>query len=222
FSGKYQQLHVLCCNAGVAFNQFDTTYDGIESQFGTNYVGHFVLIDQLLPIMKQSGPARITIASSIAACMVRTLDYKRVTDIWRYDRFINYSTSKLALMMLSATLARRLKDSQVTVNAFHPSLTATGLYRHVLFSTLPGIHQFRTWLWLNQVNGSVTSVYLALSDRLEGKTGGYYAREQPTVVHPDALSVEKQDRLWKFTEVLVAANTHEPTVLSSINTPKDS
>ncbi|KAJ1726869.1 hypothetical protein LPJ61_004908 [Coemansia biformis] len=217
FIRTYGRLHVLVCNAGIAFSHYDTTYDGLESQFGTNFVGHYVLIDRLLETMKNTGQARITIASSIAACMVRGIDYTRVTDVWRFDRFINYSTSKLALLVLSAALARRLDGTKVTVNAFHPGLVVTSLYRNVLFSTLPGIDDFRRWLWLDQVSGSVTSVYLALAPELDGKTGGFYAREQPAVMHPDALSIAAQDRLLTFTDVLVSTNTHAPGVLDSIN-----
>ncbi|KAJ2743653.1 hypothetical protein GGI19_006673, partial [Coemansia pectinata] len=122
FKQHHKQLHLLVCNAGMAFNHYDTTYDGLESQFGTNFVGHYMLIDRLLDTMKMSGSARITIASSIAACMVRNIDYSRVTDVWRFNRLINYSTSKLALLVYSHALARKLYGSGVTVNAFHPGL----------------------------------------------------------------------------------------------------
>ncbi|KAJ2416175.1 hypothetical protein H4218_001407 [Coemansia sp. IMI 209128] len=217
FKEQHQQLHLLVCNAGMAFNHYDTTYDGLESQFGTNFVGHYMLIDRLLDTMKKSGSARITIASSIAACMVRSIDYTRVTDVWRFNRLINYSTSKLALLVYSHALARKLQGSGVTVNAFHPGLVITGLYRNISFLSLPGIHDLTHWMWLKQRAGSVTSVYLALSPDLEGKTGGYYARELPAAIHPDALKVEVQDRLCKFTDVLIATNTHAPNVLDSIN-----
>ncbi|KAI7820759.1 hypothetical protein BX661DRAFT_188946 [Kickxella alabastrina] len=206
FMDEYSQLHLLVCNAGMAFSHYDTTYDGLESQFGTNYVD----------MMKRSGGARITIASSISACMIRHIDYSRVTDVWRFDRLINYSTSKLALMVYSNALARQLKDTDVTVNAFHPGF----LYRNVAFSMLPGIHEFRNWLWLDQKKGSVTSIYLALSPELSGKSSGYYARQQPAVMHPDACNIKVQDRLCQFTEVLIATNTHSQSVLDSINSSR--
>ncbi|KAJ2625746.1 Retinol dehydrogenase 13, partial [Coemansia sp. RSA 1694] len=133
FKQQHKRLHLLVCNAGMAFNHYDTTYDGIESQFGTNFVGHYMLINRLLDTMKQSDRARITIASSIAACMVRNIDYARVTDVWRFNRLINYSTSKLALLVYSHALARKLDGSGVTVNAFHPGLVTTGLYRNISF-----------------------------------------------------------------------------------------
>ncbi|KAJ1721901.1 hypothetical protein LPJ53_003621 [Coemansia erecta] len=220
FLKAHTQLNLLVCNAGTAFSHYDTTYDGLESQFGTNYVGHYMLINRLLPLMKQSLSPRITIASSIAACMVNQIDYSRVTDVWRFNRFINYSTSKLALLTYSNALARQLRNTSITVNAFHPGLVQTSLYRNMAFSMLPGIHEFRNWLWLDQKKGSVTSIYLALSTDLEGKSGGYYAREQPTAVHPDSVLVDVQDRLCKFTEVLVASNTHAPSLLDSINGPR--
>ncbi|KAJ2235519.1 hypothetical protein H4R99_001989 [Coemansia sp. RSA 1722] len=220
FAKSHSQLNLLACNAGMAFNHYDTTYDGLESQFGTNYVGHYLLITKLLDIMKQSESPRITIASSIAACMIHHIDYTRVTDVWRFNRFINYSTSKLALMVYSNALARQLADTGITVNAFHPGLVVTSLYRNMAFSMLPGIHDFRNWLWLDQKKGSVTSIYLALSPELEGKTGGYYAREQPAVMHPDATNTCVQDRLCKFTDILISTNTHAPSFLDSINLQK--
>ncbi|KAJ2716765.1 hypothetical protein H4R19_000446 [Coemansia spiralis] len=219
FIRAYGRLDVLVCNAGIAFSHYDTTYDGLESQFGTNYIGHYVLIERLLDTMKQTGRARITIASSVAAGMVSSIDYSRITDVWRYSRFANYSTSKLALLVLSNALAEKLHGTGVTVNAFHPGLVTTGLYRNVLVSTLPGIDDLRRWLWLDQVAGSVTSVYLALAPELDGKSGGFYAREQPAAAHPDALCPTAQARLLAFTEILVSTNTHAPNVLSSLNQP---
>ncbi|KAI9500070.1 hypothetical protein BX070DRAFT_196371 [Coemansia spiralis] len=218
FEASYSELHLLVCNAGVAFSHYDTTYDGLESQFGTNFVGHYVLINRLVRMMKPGG--RITVASSVAACMVREIDYTRVTDVWRFDRFANYSTSKLALLAYSNALARRLEPQGITVNAFHPGLVATSLYRNVLFSMLPGIHEFRSWLWLDQKVGSVTSIYLALSPEMEGRSGGYYAREQPAAMHPCATKTEVQERLCQFTEVLVKTNTHAQQLLESINSPR--
>ncbi|KAJ2723936.1 hypothetical protein GGI07_002314 [Coemansia sp. Benny D115] len=221
FLQKHEKLHLLVCNAGTAFSHYDTTYDGLESQFGTNYVGHYLLINRLLGAMKKAGNARITIASSIAACMIRHIDYSRVTDVWRFSRFVNYSTSKLALLVYSNALARHLKATGITVNAFHPGIVVTSLYRNMTISMLPGIHDFLNWLWLDQKKGSVTSVYLALSPELEGKSGGYYAREQPAMMHPDAQKINVQDRLCQFTEVLIASNTHSQPLLDSINIPRN-
>ncbi|KAJ2397277.1 Retinol dehydrogenase 13, partial [Coemansia sp. RSA 2559] len=218
FEKTHGKLHLLVCNAGMAFNHYDTTYDGLESQFGTNFVGHYVLVNRLLRTMKQSGGARITVAASIAASMVREIDYSRVTDVWRFDRFANYATSKLALLVFSSALARRLEGTGITVNAFHPGVVATSLYRNVLFTMLPGIDGLlRHWLWLDEKVGSVTSIYLALSSDLEGKSGGYYARELPAIAHPDASDVAVQERLCQFTDILIASNTHSPTLLESIN-----
>ncbi|KAJ2522175.1 hypothetical protein GGI11_001799 [Coemansia sp. RSA 2049] len=214
----YGRVHVLVCNAGTAFSHYDTTYDGLEAQFGTNFVGHYVLANRLEPALRRAGRARITVAASVAACMVHEIDYTRVTDVWRFGRFANYATSKLALLVFARALARRLDGSGVTVNAFHPGIVATSLYRNVLFTMLPGVDGFlRRWLWLDQRAGAVTSVYLALSPELDGKSGGYYARELPAATHPDALDVAAQDRLCCFTDVLIATNTHAPTLLQSIN-----
>ncbi|KAJ1839947.1 hypothetical protein LPJ70_004859 [Coemansia sp. RSA 2708] len=217
FHKTYTQLDVLTCNAGVVFGHYDMTYDGLEAQFGTNLVGHYVLVAQLLNTLKATQGAHIMVYSSVAVCMVCGLDYSQITNMWHFSHFVNYSTSKLALLMFANKLVWQLHDCNITINAFHLGLVATGLYCNVLVSILPGIHDFRQWLWLGQVDGTVTTMYLALAPELAGKTSGYYACEQPTVMHPNAQNMAAQDQLCTFTNVLVKTNTHVPNVLDSIN-----
>ncbi|KAJ1839953.1 hypothetical protein LPJ70_004857 [Coemansia sp. RSA 2708] len=153
----------------------------------------------------------------VAACMVHRLNYSWITDVWCFSCFVNYLTGKLALLMFAKKLAWQLHNYDITVNVFHLGLVAMGLYHNVLVLMLPGIHDFQQWLWLGQVDGAVTTVYLVLAPELAGKTSGYYACEQPTVIHPNAQNMAAQDQLCTFTNVLVKTNTHVPNVLDSIN-----
>ncbi|KAJ2080525.1 hypothetical protein H4R24_003009 [Coemansia sp. RSA 988] len=216
----YKNVNVLVCNAGVAFMHYDTTFDGLESQFGTNYIGHYLLVQKLVPLLQATlaeheTNARVIVASSIAAGMIRNIEYKRITDVWRFSRFGNYATSKLALVMFSNMMARTLAGSGVNVNAFHPGLVATGLYRHV--SALPGVDALHHWLWLDQATGATTAIFLALAPKLKNITGCYFAREQKTAMPPIANDCFAQDNLQEFTDKLIAANIHPPGLMESIN-----
>ncbi|KAJ2367303.1 hypothetical protein H4S02_001809 [Coemansia sp. RSA 2611] len=217
FCKMYTQLNVLVCNAGVAFGHYDMMYDGFKAQFSTNFVGHYMLVAQLLDTLKATQGVHITVALSVATCMVHRLSYSWITDMWCFSCFVNYSTSKLALLMFANKLAWQLHNYDISVNVFHPGLVAMGLYHNVLVPMLPGIHAFRQWLWLGQVDGAVTAVYLALAPELASKTSGYYACEQPAVMHTNAPNMAAQDQLCTFTNVLVKTNTHVPNVLDSIN-----
>ncbi|KAJ2738631.1 hypothetical protein H4R23_001012 [Coemansia sp. Cherry 401B] len=217
FCKMYMQLNVLACNAGVAFGHCDMTYDRLEVQFSINFVGHYMLVAQLLDTLKATQGVHITVALSVATCMVHGLDYSWTTNVWCFSCFVNYSTGKLALLMFANKLAWQLCNCIITVNVFHPGLVAMGLYHNVLVSMLLGIHAFRQWLWLGQVDGAVTAVYLALAPELASKTSGYYACEQPAVMHTNAPNMAAQDQLCTFTNVLVKTNTHVPNVLDSIN-----
>ncbi|PIA17754.1 NAD(P)-binding protein, partial [Coemansia reversa NRRL 1564] len=202
----YKNINLLVCNAGVAFTHYDTTFDGLESQFGTNYVGHYLLVQKLIPLLKATYSnhgtnSRVIFASSITAGMVRNIEYNCITDVWRFSRFGNYATSKLALIMFSNKMARTFK-SGINFNTFHPGLVSTALYRHV--SALPGVDALRNWLWLDQKTGATTAVFLALAPELDNMTGCYFAREQQTTMPLIANNSAAQDYLQEFTEKLIS------------------
>lgn len=106
------------------------TKDGLELQLGVNHMGHFLLTNLLLDKLKQSGPSRIVVVSSIA----HTRGDINVTDLnseKSYDEGKAYNQSKLANILFSNELAKRLKSSGVTVNALHPGIVDTELMRHM-------------------------------------------------------------------------------------------
>lgn len=138
FSKKYHeletQLHVLINNAGVMAIPRATTKDGFEMQIGTNLMGHFLLTNLLLDLLKQSAPSRVVVVSSLFHWYGR-INREDLNSEKSYWRWIAYGQSKLANILFTRELARRLEGSGVTANAVHPGAVRTELMRDIdLFS----------------------------------------------------------------------------------------
>lgn len=132
FKKERQELHVLVNNAGVMRCPKMQTSDGIELQFGVNHLGHFLLTNLLLDLLKQSSPSRIVNVSSLA----HTRGEIKVADLnseQTYDSGKAYSQSKLSNVLFTRELARKLRGTGVTVNALHPGIVHTELGRHMSF-----------------------------------------------------------------------------------------
>ncbi|KAJ2803762.1 hypothetical protein H4R20_002767 [Coemansia guatemalensis] len=197
-------VDLLVNNAGLMGCPFSKTKDGVELQFGTNHVGHFVLTTGLLEKLKQAKDgARIVVLSSIAAFLQSDIDYERVELKPRYHEWKSYGISKLANLLFATALARKLEGTGVMVNAAHPGTVATGLMRFVCVSSVFTMLQ-NIVLDSPQV-GSLTSIYLALSPEVESVTGKMYARGIEREMHPSGNDIAKQDNLWEYTENLVAS-----------------
>lgn len=132
FKKERQELHVLVNNAGVMRCPKMQTKDGIELQFGVNHLGHFLLTNLLLDLLKHSSPSRVANVSSLA----HTRGEIKVADLnseQNYDSGKAYSQSKLSNVLFTRELARRLQGTGVTVNALHPGIVHTELGRHMSF-----------------------------------------------------------------------------------------
>ncbi|KAJ1943446.1 Retinol dehydrogenase 13 [Linderina macrospora] len=199
FKERHQTLNILVNNAGVFMCPYMTTEDGIEMQFGTNHVGHFLLTTELLDVIKKSGPARIINVASIASYINARLDKAMVEDRRAYSRLFAYCNSKLANVIFTAALARKLMGTEVTAYSLHPGFIATNIFAHI------GLWQrVQNLFFINPTHGALTSIYLALSANAGKMSGKYFVRRQPTHAHPSACNVEEQDNLWKYTEDLIA------------------
>ncbi|KAJ2704180.1 Retinol dehydrogenase 14 [Coemansia sp. IMI 203386] len=204
FKAKWEQLDILVCNAGVMACPLMKTKDGIELQFGTNHVGHFVLTNGLLDrLEKPEDGSRVVIVSSMGAFMTPDINTERIEKDSAYDRSTNYAISKLANMTFGASLARKLEGTKVTVNVVHPGSVSSNLIRYV-GGTYRLIKGMGNLFLLDQVAGALTSIYLALDPEVEGVTGVFFNRCLQMKMHPVALDIAEQDRLWAYTEKLVA------------------
>ncbi|KAJ6643777.1 Retinol dehydrogenase 12 [Pseudolycoriella hygida] len=192
------KLHILINNAGVmAIKNREMTTDGLEMQLGTNHFGHFLLTNLLLDIMKASAPARIINVSSMAH-RPRKINRDDLQLEKSYSKWPAYCQSKLANILFTRELAKRLRGTNVTANSLHPGVVRTELSRHlaiVRFAALP-LHAFTK----TPKSGAQTSIMLAVDPNLEGVTGKYFADCAITKESSAAQCDETAAWLWDVSE----------------------
>ncbi|KAG8009121.1 Retinol dehydrogenase 13 [Nibea albiflora] len=210
-----QRVDVLVNNAGVMRCPAWKTEDGFDMQFGVNHLGHFLLTNLLLDKLKESAPSRVINLASLAH-LVGEIDFEDLN--WEKKKFDTkraYCQSKLANVLFTRELAKRLQGKStgccictgVTVNAVHPGIVATELGRHT------GMHQSAfsssvlsplfSILVKSPELGAQPSVYLAVSEEMEGMTGRYYDVLLEKEPAPQALDEEAARRLWEVSSRLV-------------------
>nr|CAD7462500.1 unnamed protein product [Timema tahoe] len=176
FGKEQSNLDILINNAGVMRCPYTKTQDGIELQLGVNHIGHFLLTNLLLTKLQVSAPSRIINVSSVAH-MRGKINTEDLNSENGYDAGEAYNQSKLANILFTRELARRLQGTRVTVNAVHPGIVDTELTRHMSFfnSTLSSLF-LKPFVWLfikSPRQGAQTTLYAALDENLEHKTGIY-------------------------------------------------
>ena len=125
FKAKHDRLHVLVNNAGAMFADRRESPDGIELTFALNHLGYFLLTNLLLDTLKASAPSRVVSVASYAHRMVPALDFDDLQFREKYSGFKVYGASKLANVLFTKELARRLEGTGVTANSLHPGFVAT-------------------------------------------------------------------------------------------------
>ncbi|KAH8307731.1 hypothetical protein KR044_011319 [Drosophila immigrans] len=203
FKSEQDKLHILINNAGVMRCPHMLTKDGFEMQLGVNHIGHFLLTNLLLDVLKKSAPSRIVNVSSLAhtrgAININDLNSEK-----SYNEGDAYSQSKLANVLFTRELAKRLEGTGVTVNSLHPGVVDTDLGRHIkILNNLFGRILLKTLIWLfvkTPKSGAQTTLYAALDPDLNGVTGLYFSDCQPKDVAPAALDVKTSKFLWKESE----------------------
>ncbi len=203
---RTDRIDVLVNNAGLVLSERTLTKDGYEATFGVNHLGPFALTKALLPLVTASGPARIVNVASRA--------HKRVRGIWFDDLMVErrfyvgfqvYSHSKLANMLFTRELVRRLEGTRVTANAVHPGVVATGFGGdgdvRGLFAL--GIKLARVFM-ISPEEGAKSTIHCAASPAMEGVTGRYVAEMVDTAPSRAARDDAAAKRLWDVSEALVA------------------
>lgn len=193
--GRHPRLDVLVNNAGGMFGRRRLSAEGLEMTFALNHLGYFLLTLLLLPALKAAAPARIVNVSSMAHRGVR-LDFDDLQAGRRYSRMMAYRRSKLANLLFTRELARRLDPAEVTVNALHPGFVATELgTRH---GFMPGLlWKFSTLFAIGEERGGDTPVYLASAPEAAGFRGEYFHRCRPVRPSAAALDDGAARRLWE-------------------------
>lgn len=203
FKQEQDKLHVLINNAGVMRCPKALTKDGFEMQLGVNHMGHFLLTNLLLDVLKKSAPSRIVNVSSLAhtrgAINVDDLNSEK-----SYSEADAYSQSKLANVLFTRELAKRLEGTGVTVNALHPGVVDTELARNWAFFQTNFVQYFLKYLiWplmKTPKSGAQTSIYAALDRDLDGVTGLYFSDCKPKDVAPAGKDDKTGKFLWEESE----------------------
>src|SRR3989441_2550435 len=179
FQEKHSRLDVLINNAGVYTSHRDVTPDGLERQFEVNYLSGFLLTHLFLDLLKESAPSRIVNVSS-SAHLGGTIRFDDLQGERRYGGFRAYNQSKLAQILFTQELARRLEGTGVTVNACHPGVIRTNLG----MGGASVVVRFVKMFLKSPEKGAETPIYLATSPEVEGISGKYFVRNQ--VLAPSA------------------------------------
>jgi len=196
-------LDVLIDNAGLISPRRTTTTEGYETTFAVNHLAPFLLTLLLCGKLEHSGPARIVVVASEAHRRVR-LDFADPMMTGRYAQFLAYGRSKLANILFARALARRLAGTAVTVNALHPGVVRTNLFNHGSPLARVGAATIGRLFMISPEEGARTSVYLASSPEVEGRSGGYYSKCRLIAPSAAALRDEDGERLWELSAQLVA------------------
>ncbi|MCS7012278.1 MAG: SDR family oxidoreductase [Chloroherpetonaceae bacterium] len=190
------KIDVLINNAGVIENERKLSPDGIEMTFAVNHLAYFLLTHLLLDKIKAAAPSRIVNVSS-AAHFGASINFDDLQGEKSYSAWRAYSQSKLANVLFTYELARRLAGTGVTANCLHPGVISTKLFRNFgLFNTLAGI------FLASPEKGAETSVYLASSPEVEGITGKYFDNKRAVPSSPASYNLEDAKRLWEISAAL--------------------
>jgi NAD(P)-dependent dehydrogenase (short-subunit alcohol dehydrogenase family) len=188
FKRKYDRLHVLVNNAGALYTSYRESVDGIELTFALNHLSYFLLTNLLLDTIRASAPARIINVSSDAH-EVRSIDLDDIAHPKRYGDWAAYGQSKLANILFTYELAKRLEGTGVTVNAVHPGFV------HTNFQKAAGLNMRGP---LTPEQGADTQIWLAMSDDVEGVTGKYFVRRRDTQSSSLSYDEALAKRLWEI------------------------
>lgn len=192
------RLDILINNAGIMLVPKGLTADGFESHMGVNHLGHFLLTNLLLDTLKASEPSRIVMVSS-AVHMIGHIDrsdlmYERKP----YWKVAAYARSKLANILFTRELAKRLRETGVTVNALHPGVVQTELLRHTWSIWRYVVHFFSR----SVRGGAQTTLMVALDPDLETISGRYFADCALSMPASAAMDYETAEWLWRTSEKL--------------------
>lgn len=198
---SYQKIDLLVNNAGLIIDDRAFSADSIELTFANNHLGHFLLTTELIELLKASGNARVVHVSSEAH---RFANFKidELVNPPRYTHFIVYANTKLANVLFSNELSERYSSQGITSNSLHPGTISSG-FGGASKGLVKWFVNLGKPFFKNVEQGALTSIFLATSPDVEGKTGGYYENQKMVSPSRAAQSKENALKLWDLSESLV-------------------
>ena len=206
FEAKYSSLDVLINNAGAIMLSRRYSVDNIEMTFALNHLAYFLLTNLLTDRLMASPAARVVNVSS-GAHKGAQIDFDDLQGGRRYNGLRAYGSSKLANLLFTYELARRLKGTSATANALHPGLVATNLLANngrigALLKLLLGLKG------TSPQKGAQTVVYLAGSPEVTGVTGQYYVGQKAVQSSRASYDTAAARRLWEVSAELTALSAY--------------
>jgi len=202
FYDAHDRLDVLVNNAGGFFLHRKLSVDGIEMTFALNHLAYFLLTKLLMDALKASSSARVVNVSS-GSHLHQHLDFNNLQLTRFYNPVKAYGRSKLANILFTYELARRMERTQVTINALTPGMVATEIWIKGDWWMTYLINPVIKWIAQAPLEGAQTSIYLASSPELDGVTGKYYANKQPINSDPNSYDRLAAQQLWQKSLELV-------------------
>jgi len=200
FKNAHDRLDVLVNNAGIFSSDYQVTIDGFERTFATNHLAYFLLTNLVLDVLKKSAPARVVSVASEAERWGK-IDFDDLQSQRRYSGMKAYSQSKLANILFTYELARRLEGTGVTANCVHPGLVRSGWGRSAKGLFKAGL-TLATPFMVSPEEGAKTSVFVATSPEVEGVTGKYFIKCKPARSIDISYDAALTARLWETSERL--------------------
>ncbi len=200
FRRDHDRLDVLVNCAGAFFRRRRVTVDGLEMTFALNHLAYFLLTNQLLDLLKRTGSARVL---NVTAPATTKIDFDDLQGERRYRPFAAFGASKVANLMFTFELARRLTGTGVTVNAVHPGRVRSSIMREA-----PAPFRMLTWLVSGSAVRAGRSVAdLATAPELAGSNGRFYHGRKEIQATAEATNTQLQRRIWEVSEELTRSTT---------------
>ena len=200
FKSKFKRLDILVNNAGAVFNKRFETTDGLEMTFALNHLSYFLLTNLLLDTIKASVPSRIINVSSDAYKGAK-INFDDLQGKKKYGTMRAYGQSKLANILFTYELSRKLEGSGVTSNVLHPGFVATSFGTNntgIIRLILRFLHLFA----LSPEKGAETSIYLATSPDVANTTGKFFVKKKEVRTSAESYDNKVAEKLWKVSEEL--------------------
>ncbi|PQP82747.1 short-chain dehydrogenase [Paenibacillus sp. PCH8] len=210
FRERHDSLDVLVNNAGVVMVKRKETSDGFEQSIGINHLGHFLLTVLLIEPLKAAKQGRIVNVSS-GAYKAGKIHFEDPHLHQGYNPIKSYAQSKLANVLFTRALARKMSGTSVTVNCLHPGAVGTsiGVDRNTGFGTRIMAFAGKLPFFLSPEEGARTAIYLATSPEVVGVTGRYFYQQKEQQLKAHAVDDASAERFWTWSEEQVGLKPDE-------------